>query len=103
MEIKRILAILLALLMLHKYGIHFLPSTTKPLIVSMSPSSSSAVTATTTTTRAPSARCTTKHSAKVAAHARIACLHAKKLFNLKREIAYEAAAIAAFKECHDVG
>ncbi len=46
-----------------------------------------------------------KHAAKVAAHACIVRLHAKKLLKLQREIECKAAAIAgaAYKKCHDVG
>jgi hypothetical protein len=46
-----------------------------------------------------------KHTAKVAAHARVVSLHAQKLLKLQREIEREAAAIAgaAYKEYHDVG
>jgi hypothetical protein len=46
-----------------------------------------------------------KLAAKVAAHARIVCLHAMKLLKLKRKIKHEAATIAgaAYKECHGVG
>jgi hypothetical protein len=46
-----------------------------------------------------------KHAAKVAAHARVVCLHAKKLLKLQREIEREASAIAGadYKESYDVG
>ncbi len=46
-----------------------------------------------------------KHAAKVAAHARIVHLHAKKLLRLQQEIERDAAAIAGadYKECHDIG
>ncbi len=46
-----------------------------------------------------------KHAAKVAAHARVVCLHAKKLLKLQWEIEREAAAIAGadYKESYDVG
>jgi hypothetical protein len=46
-----------------------------------------------------------KHAAKVAAHARVVRLHAKKHLKLQREIEREAAAIACadYKESYDVG
>jgi hypothetical protein len=45
-----------------------------------------------------------KHTAKIAAHARVVRLHAQKLLKLQREIEREAAAIAgaSYKECQDV-
>jgi hypothetical protein len=46
-----------------------------------------------------------KHAAKIAAHARIVHLHAKKLLKLEQEIKSEAVAIAGpdYKEYHDLG
>jgi hypothetical protein len=46
-----------------------------------------------------------KHTAKIAAHARVVRLHTQKLLKLQREIKREAAVIvgADYKECHNVG
>jgi hypothetical protein len=95
---------LLALLILHKYGIHCLPSPKPPLSTTTTVSSRCTPPPPLPPLllpRARSARCTTSMQPR----SRIVPLHAKKLLELKREIEHEAAAIAcaAYKECHDVG
>ncbi len=72
-----------------------------PTISSPFASSSAAANATTRALRALHH----KHAAKVAAHARVVRLHAKKLLKLQQEIEREAEAIAGcdYKESHDLG